>query len=285
VNRPGAENNFRGYNPALGLVAWRSSQGLSNYNALTAVARYRGRRAQFQAAYTYSHSIDNQSDPLLGEFFSDLNFTRPGDSTARTNVASFARQFDSRADRGNSDFDQRQNLVFFSLWNLPGRGILGGWKVAQLAAFRTGFPYTVLASALERPSINIFNNRVDLVSNRYGQSQDVTGGKLLLNRSAFRAPSGLGNTGRNAFRGPGLYNLDVSLARSFRVKESLLLTLRADAFNFLNHANLNNPQANLGAPDFGVASYGRTDRNAGFPSLAPLNETARQVQLIFRVEF
>src|SRR6185369_10862980 len=66
VNRPGADNNFRGYNPALGLVAWRSGEGLSNYIAMTAVARYRGRRAQFQAAYTYSHSIDNQSDPLLG---------------------------------------------------------------------------------------------------------------------------------------------------------------------------------------------------------------------------
>src|SRR4029450_4533677 len=111
VNRPGADNNFRGYNPALGLVAWRSGQGLSDYNAVTAVARYRGRSAQFQAAYTYGHSIDNQSDPLLGEFFSDLSFARATGSAAPMNLASFARQFDSRGDRGNSDFDQRQNLV------------------------------------------------------------------------------------------------------------------------------------------------------------------------------
>jgi hypothetical protein len=285
VNRPGPDNNFRGYNPTLGLVAWRSGQGLSDYAALTAVARYRGRRAQFQAAYTWSHSIDNQSDPLLGEFFSDLSFARATATSARSTLASFARQFDSRGDRGNSDFDQRQNLVFYSIWDLPGRGVLQGWKLSQLAAFRTGFPYTVLATALEPPSINVFNNRANLINPQYAEQQDVKGGRLLLNAQVFSGPSGLGNTGRNAFRGPGLYNIDVSLARSFRVKEALTMTIRADAFNVLNHANLNNPQSNLGVAGFGVAQFGRTDRNAGFPSLAPLNETARQIQMIFRVEF
>ena len=63
------------------------------------------------------------------------------------------------------------------------------------------------------------------------------------------------------------------------------LTFRADAFNFLNHSNLNNPQPLIGQDDFGVAQYGRQGRQSGFPAVSPLNETARQVQLILRLEF
>jgi len=97
-----------------------------------------------------------------------------------------------------------------------------------------------------------------------------------------------GNSGRNAFSGPGLYNVDISLSRSFPLRwlgESGRLTFRADAFNVLNHSNLNNPEPQLGQNDFGVAQYGRQGRQSGFPAVSPLNETARQVQLILRLEF
>jgi hypothetical protein len=48
---------------------------------------------------------------------------------------------------------------------------------------------------------------------------------------------------------------------------------------------LNNPQPLIGQPDFGVATYGRQGAASGFPAVSPLNETARQVQLILRLEF
>jgi hypothetical protein len=67
--------------------------------------------------------------------------------------------------------------------------------------------------------------------------------------------------------------------------EGARLTLRADAFNVLNHANLNNPVNNLGLPDFGIASWGRQGSYSGFPAVAPLDETARQIQLLVRLEF
>ena len=113
---------------------------------------------------------------------------------------------------------------------------------------------------------------------------------MLLNTKAFaQSPAGQqGNTGRNAFIGPGLYNIDISLSRSFpirRLGESGRLTVRADVFNFLNHSNLNSPQPLLGQDDFGVALYGRQGRQSGFPAVSPLNETARQAQLILRLEF
>lgn len=95
----------------------------------------------------------------------------------------------------------------------------------------------------------------------------------------------VGSSGRNAFSGPGLFNVDLSVARSFAFGERRLLNVRADFYNALNHANLNNPSSFLGSPNFGVALYGRQEVNNGFPLLTPLSETSRQIQLLLRVEF
>ena len=134
------------YNSALPDISYRANQGLSNYHALSAVARYRSERGALQVAYTWSHALDNQSDPLIGDFF-DLSFAGTASDSTASGAAAFARQFDSRADRGNADFDQRHNLVFFSNWELPNlfpssraAVVFRDWRFAQIAAFRTGFP-------------------------------------------------------------------------------------------------------------------------------------------------
>ena len=71
-------------------------------------------------------------------------------------------------------------------------------------------------------------------------------------------------------------------------------------YNFLNHANLNNPDNLVGdescvfvpstlrqqcTPSFGLATYGRQGTASGFPAVSPVNETARQIQLLLRIEF
>jgi hypothetical protein len=111
-----------------------------------------------------------------------------------------------------------------------------------------------------------------------------------LSVSAFgRAAAGqVGNLGRNSFRGPGFYNLDLSVSRSFTLRwlgEAGRLTLRADAFNFLNHANLNLPDVTATSPTFGIARYGRNAPPSGLPILSPVNDTSRQIQLILRIGF
>ncbi len=110
---------------------------------------------------------------------------------------------------------------------------------------------------------------------------------MLLNPNAFTpsVPGTQGNTGRNAFRGPGLYNVDISLSRSFPQRwlgEGRTAHIRADVCSISqNHSNLNNPQALINQPDFGVATY-MDARNIqglsnGFPATAPLGDTSRQV--------
>jgi hypothetical protein len=282
-------------NPALPDIEWRSSQGNSDYSALSAIARYRLRTFQFQAAYTWSHSIDDQSDPIGAEVF-NLEFTTVSNGAAASVRPAFAQQFNSNGERGNSDFDQRQNLFLLGVWQSEARRLLTrGWQVSWMAAFRTGFPYSILApqsgyvpgvAAIE----NERGNLIDPAAAVYSSPLPAPGGVQLLNPAAFAVPATgvVGNIGRNAFQGPGLYNLDFSLGRSFQVpylREGTHLTVRADAFNLLNHANLNNPDNLIGSPAFGLATYGRQGTASGFPAVSPVNETARQVQVLVRLEF
>lgn len=287
-------------NPSLPEVFWRSSQGDSDYTALSTIVQYHWRTLMLQGAYTLSHAIDDQSDPLTGDFF-DLDFTSAvgGASNTTSGRASFATQFDSSGDRGNSDFDQRQNLFLLGIWRSEGRRLLTrGWEVSWMAAFRTGFPYSILASSLNSQTVygagEIENQRVDVVNPgavTYSHPAQGPGGIYVLNPAAFANPpiaNYNGNSGRNAFRGPGLYNTDISVARTFsipKLREGTRFTIRADAFNFLNHANLNNPDNLISDPNFGLETYGRQGIASGFPAVSPVNETARQIQMLLRVEF
>jgi hypothetical protein len=283
------------YNNDLPDIEYRANQGFSDYNALTAVVRYRTNRGMLQGSYTWSHSIDNQSDPLIGDFF-NLTFTSIQTGQTTNPPSTFSEQFNPNSDRGNSDFDQRQNLVLFSYWNLPSPFpqskpgiVLRDWTIAELAAFRSGLPYTVYGP----PSGSIMNNTANLLEPTqavFANPAPVAGGVQLLNPSAFgpAAPNTLGNLGRNAFTGPGFYSLDLSLARAFHLPwlgEAGRLRVRADAYNVLNHANLGNPNDQLTSSAFGVATYGRQGYASGFPAVSPLNETPRQIQLSLKVEF
>jgi hypothetical protein len=287
------------FNPGLSLMSYRGSQGDSDYNALSVVGRYRGRRSQFQLAYTWSHSIDDQSEPLANDFF-NLDFTSLSSGGTANRTAAFARQFDSRRDRGSSDFDQRHNLVFFSIWELPNAfsasraaPLFRNWRISQVAAFRSGFPFSVFGlSAAPDEGGTFAPNRADLIDPAHAVVDiPIPGGMQLLNPAAFRQPPSdrLGNTGRNAFVGPGVFNVDLSLSRSFgirRLGEGSRMTIRADAFNFLNHANLNNPLSTpLGFPGFGDAEFGRAGTATSFPALTPFHETPRQIQLLLHLEF
>ncbi len=300
INRQFTTADGERVNPNLPDVNYRANQGFSDYNALTVTVRYRWSRGYLQGSYTWSHYIDNQSDPLAGDFF-DLSFTDILSGAGSAEQAAFTQQFNSKADRGNSDYDQPNNLVLFSYWNLPaafGRSKAGvlfrNWTVAGLAAFRSGLPYTVIdnqspvipgSGALINPRPNLINPNPVLSS-----PTAVPGGEQLLNPAAFAGVSNaVGTLGRNSLIGPGIYNIDLSVARSFGIPwfgESGRLTFRADAFNFLNHANLNNPDPLLGdTSTFGSAQFGRLGDPSGFPAVSPLNETPREIQVMLKVEF
>jgi hypothetical protein len=271
--------------------------------------RYSSGRAQFQGAYTWSHSIDNQSEPLIGDF-TDL---RPG--TPAPQVSAFPLQFNSGMDRGNSDFDQRQTLTFYATWD-SGRAIFGSrlsrilreWRFAALGSLRSGFPYSVTATtpfsfvlALSQciganvvltPGCNgeVLGGRADIVTTATASNESVPGGRILLQSAAFRppAPNVSGNTARNEFTGPGAASLDLSAGRWFPTPwlgEAGRIEIRADAYNALNHADLGQPNGDLDSPSFGVALYGVSQPRTGLLPVLPLRESPRQIEFRLRVVF
>jgi hypothetical protein len=293
-------------NPALPPVFYRASLGVSRFRSFAIRTAYHARRITLQASYTLSSSFDNQSDPLAGDF--DLLRTQTQGATAVQGDATFTREFTPGLDYGHSDFDQRHNIVFYSSWAVPSLLAGGrweplgrGWAFAQTAAIRSGTPFSVLSNAPQNVFAEpLLNNRADLVCQTgYQIDQPLAQGRLLLNPACFSSnPNAVGNTARNEFYGPGLWNFDLSLARSFRLPhlpESAKVTLRADFFNTFNHANLGNPEDKLSCTavdpaqgcsgQFGQALYGRTEGGSSFPSVKPFTETGRQIQLMLRFEF
>ena len=291
-------------------IYYRSSQGNSSYSALTALARYRSRRGQTQVAYTWGHSIDDQSDPLQGSF-DDLQPARASNTNRGDDRAGFTRQFESGSDRASSDFDQRQNLVLYSIWEVgvPGHSrlsntLLNNWQVAGIAGFRSGFPFNVISTSLlpacpgsgVTSATEILRNRPNLIPGRnpfLAHPIPVPGGYQLLDPSAFcdPGPTDVGNLGRNALVGPGFWNVDLSVVKSFRPKtlgDGGAIQLRADFFNAFNHANLGNPDGLAeicSGCTFGQAMLGRQGVQPSFPSAAPLDQLARQVQLQLKILF
>jgi hypothetical protein len=45
-------------------------------------------------------------------------------------------------------------------------------------------------------------------------------------------------TGRNTFRGPGTWNLNLGVYKTFRLTERFSMQLRGETYNLFNHANL-----------------------------------------------
>jgi hypothetical protein len=260
-------------------------------------ARYHRGRSFLQAAYTWSHSIDNQSDPL-GLDLSNFGFTTGLPAVPDQYTAGFATPQDSNGDRGNSDFDERHNLVLLGIYDLPalhhGRALTAlsrDWTIAGIAAFRSGFPYTVysLGGLKGFARANILDPAQTRASSAVITPGSIPAGNvLLLNAAGFGPAGGPGEpSGRNAFTGPGFINLDLSVSRAFAVRglpESSRLILRADFYNALNHANLNNPYPVL-VDGFGLATFGRIATPTGFPTPQPLTETPRQIQLSIRLRF
>jgi Carboxypeptidase regulatory-like domain/TonB-dependent Receptor Plug Domain/TonB dependent receptor len=151
----------------------------------------------------------------------------------------------------------------------------GTWQISGIINARTGLPFNILQpNALQ-------SQRVDLVSGASIYDGECCAFAQLqyLNRAAFAqvptiAASGAsarpGTLPNNLLRGPGLWNLNLSLGKNFSITEKVRFQVRIDAFNALNHTNYTGVRTTITASDFG-----RIIGTAG----------ARTVQLNARISF
>ena len=181
-------------------------------------------------------------------------------------------------------FDRRHNFTVGFAYQLPwqssgGYGgvvktIVSDWQVNGVLAAFSGAPFHVTASGT---SLNTPNNQqtADLVGS-FNTSGKIGSAGTWFDTTAFGQPTGVrfGNTGRNQFYGPGGYNLDFSLFRSFPIGGEKRIEFRLQAGNVLNHAVFNNPQNSITSGTFGQIT-GANDGN--YPS--------RQIVLGLRFQF
>ena len=182
-------------------------------------------------------------------------------------------------EEGPSDFDIRHSGSVNFVYQLPMARdtAFGGWDVSGVLSARSGRPVNVIINRTG-PDGNDVNQRPDLVPGVDPQPEGTPAGWL--NLAAFAAPGAgeFGNSGRNAFRGPGVWQFDVALTKRTSLGGDQSFDIRIEAFNLFNTAQYGQPARNVSEP----LVFGR---------LAPANDgptgsgTSRQLQFGLRFSF
>jgi hypothetical protein len=174
-----------------------------------------------------------------------------------------------------ADFDRAKNFEQSFTYELPfghghallnngvGDAVLGGWKITGIISLVSGLPFSVYA------------NGASLNTPGTGQTATLNGGFKVLHGIGSSSPwfkndngplggtatwqqptgcpasgpcpsPGLGNTGRNQFRGPGYIQDNASLSKKFTIYRELATEVRIDAVQLSNTPQFNLPNAGSG---------------------------------------
>lgn len=264
-------------NPGAGQIRSLFWEGSSSYNALELEIRKRLQRGfQIEGVFTWSKSIDNGSSTLVGNAFS--------------NSFNGLHFYDLKRDRGVSDFNLPRSLVVNGIWEVPSnrwqhpaaRWLLSGWQLSSILKVSDGIPFTPLIAGdpLGQRSAAPFDFPNRLTGTGCGSPANPGNPTHYIRTQCFAFPAPatlLGNAGRNILTGPGLVNLDFSLAKSLRIFEHLKAQFRTEFFNSLNRANFLPPLNNLrlfDATGHAIASAGLLDATA---------TSSRQIQFALKL--
>ncbi len=236
----------------------RGSGGTSSYNGLNIKLQSQNlHNTGFSIVtnYTWSHSLDD-----LSSAFSDSS---QGGSGYIGNLG-YLDSLDPKLDWGSSDFDVRNRIAVAPIWETPWykegrdwqRQVLGGWTISSIITARTGTPFSAYdytynlngyaGVARVVPSTPITSYKpsaaVAVGPNEYQiglvpGANDLEPFNTTLGISDF-GPFPANMTRRNAFVGPGAWNTDFAIQKSFKLTERFDLAFRAEAFDLFNHSNL-----------------------------------------------
>jgi len=170
-------------------------------------------------------------------------------------------------------YDRTHNFQLYGTYALPfGKGtnmlshgfasvLVSGWQANWILSRESGTPFTVSASAT---SLNSPGN--SQTANQTVEYVPILGGygpgNPYFSTSAFAAVTTptFGNSGRDILRGPGVFNLNASLFRSFVVRERFNLQFRAEALGLTNTPQFANPSSTVGSSSLGISSSSTGDR-------------------------
>ena len=163
--------------------------------------------------------------------------------------------------------------------------VLGGWQVSGLGTWQSGSPLTITASSGQSPTGATGNraNRLKDGSLDHSGSRgdnayqwfDTAAYQLsaFVNPSATRPTRLFGSAGLGTVIGPSFFTYDMTLHKSFTVRERFRIQTRLEAFNPFNIPMLANPDTDVVSANFGRIRASNT------------NYTPRNLQVSLRLEF
>jgi hypothetical protein len=259
---------YPGVGQLYGDVPRIAAEGNANYSGLLVTVQRNARNVTLNANYTWSHCISDHPQPTQTAFGTNANI-------GWTNN-------DRHADHGNcalSSLDRRHIFNLSAVAATPGfanpaaRAAASNWRVSPILKIFSGEAMTA-ATSLDRQLTNQFmqwpglgvgggiliaQRANQVLGNPYG---DRTPGNFF-NPAAFAQPplgTALPNAGMGALKGPGLWQFDLSLSRTFQVREMQKVEFRAEAFNVLNKFIMMNPTFDLNSNLFGKVTAARDPR-------------------------
>ena len=160
-----------------------------------------------------------------------------------------------RADYGPITQNRTHSLTLDSIYSFPFdrwlnagsvlKQVVGGWQLAGILGVANGQWINVVQTS------SLLQSRPDYA----GGDPYLNGADRLryLNPAAFArvpvnsatVPIRPGNLGKNALRGPGFWNLDLSISKDFKFHERYGLKFRVDMFNATNSVRLGNPNTDI----------------------------------------
>lgn len=239
----------------------------AEYNALQATLNRRfSRGVLLKISYTFSHAIDFSDDNA-----GSLSFNTPSQVSRN---------------RARAGFDMTH--IFQSAWvyDLPfgpgktwlrSKGVASAlardWQINGVLSRYSGLPFTVTASgtSLNAPGNTQTADQVKPNVEKYGK---IGPGVPWFDTAAFASVTAVryGTSGRNIIRGPGTFNLDLSLFRNVSITERLGLQIRGEAFNATNTPRFDNPAANVST-------------TSTFGSITSAGQGGRVIRLALRLTF
>ena len=279
-------------NPNFYPLNTRSNRGKSDYQALIASLESNDLAKlglQFTARYSYASTKDNLSS-TFSDSFNNVNL-------------GVLDPFNPDIDYGYSDFDVRHRFVGSFNWALPfakdkkgfARQAFGGWTVTGIVNARTGLPFNVYDctnAAFEVCMRAEANGPVQFSGNGTGPDTGQPNLFNYINLSGLIAgqyvhpTQGTSEFGpypadmikRGGFRGPGYWNVDTGIYKTFRFGEKYSLQFRTELYNVFNHSNLYVVYTNTD-----ISATSAVQVKKGFPN-ATINEQ-RNIQLAVKFIF
>jgi len=231
--------------------------GHSSYHALIIKADRR-----------FSQGLTGQWNYVFSKLITD------SDTYFANSAISAMDQYNRRLEKSIGQYDQTHVLKFSTLYDLPfGKGkrwvtngfltqIIGGWRIGAIQVYSSGLPIGLqrnnplpIFNGVTRPLIDSYEGwRAPIAGEKFDPNVD----KFLKPKSEFpvQPAAAFGNATRYNPKVRAFWNKseNVTLSKTFTVKEKLRIDLRGEAFNLFNRTIFGTGSVNLDSATYGTVT-------------------------------